>query len=139
MAKGSDRRQAPLKKSAGQSRSQAARPKESDLHAELRTFAASRPYGWTHGEWVELLSHLEAKGLDAGDPERIGRALERERLAIVLAEVAGMGPRRIDAVLERFETVWRLREASVDDIAALPNIPRALAERTLHTVRQKQF
>jgi hypothetical protein len=139
MAKASDRRQAPLKKSAGQSRSQAARPNASDLHMELRTFAAGRPYGWNHDEWVGLLSHLEAKGHDMGDPERIGHALERERLAIVLAEVAGMGSRRIEAMLTRFETVWRLREASVEDIAVLPNIPRALAERTLETVRRKQF
>jgi excinuclease ABC subunit C len=52
------------------------------------------------------------------------RALRSE-----LDDVAGIGPGRKRALLKRFGSVRRIREASVDDVAATPGISRDLAER----------
>jgi hypothetical protein len=131
MAKKSSRRPAPKYNDR--------RPAPQDLRIDLRKFVTSRPHGWNHDDWVALLAQLEARGYVIEQPERIGNELERERLRLVLASVAGMGPRRINAVVEHFATLWQLCQASVDDVAALPNIPRELAERALQTVRQQAF
>ena len=52
------------------------------------------------------------------------RALRSE-----LDEIAGIGPGRKKALLKRFGSVRRIREASIDDVAATPGISRDLAER----------
>jgi excinuclease ABC subunit C len=52
------------------------------------------------------------------------RALRSE-----LDEVPGIGSSRKKALLKRFGSVRRIREASVDDVAATPGITRPLAER----------
>jgi len=52
------------------------------------------------------------------------RALRSE-----LDEVAGIGPGRKKALLKRFGSVRRIREASLDEVAATPGISRELAER----------
>ena len=52
------------------------------------------------------------------------RALRSE-----LDEVAGIGPGRKRVLLKRFGSVRRIREASVDEVAATPGISRDLAER----------
>lgn len=104
------------------------------LAAALRGFAAERPGGWSHDDWLRLLHDLRERGLDVSDPDAVGRRLEAERLALVLGRVRGMGPRRVAAVVERFGTVWELRHAPVDEIAAVPNVPRALAERVREEV-----
>ncbi|HET7685743.1 MAG TPA: helix-hairpin-helix domain-containing protein, partial [Candidatus Limnocylindria bacterium] len=52
------------------------------------------------------------------------RALRSE-----LDEIAGVGPARKRALLKRFGSVRRIREASVEEVAATPGIPRELAER----------
>jgi excinuclease UvrABC nuclease subunit len=109
------------------------------LQMELRRFATSRPHGWNHDDWMALLTQLRSEGHDVEDAECVGNALERERLAVVLSGVPGLGPRRIDAIVNRFTTIWRLSQAEVTDLVALRTIPRSLAERTLDTVRQRQF
>jgi len=48
--------------------------------------------------------------------------------ASVLDDVEGLGPKRRKALMKRFGSFRRLRAASVDDIAAVPGIPRAVAE-----------
>lgn len=102
---------------------------EAQLLAELREFAAARPAGWDHDDWLNFVEHLRSKGYDTSDRDALGRALERERLAGTLATISGVGPRRVETLVERFETLWSLRHADVDEIAALPGIPRSLAER----------
>jgi excinuclease ABC subunit C len=58
------------------------------------------------------------------------RALRgRRALASVFDEVAGIGPARKKALLKQFGSVRRIREASVDEVAGTPGIPRDLAER----------
>ena len=52
------------------------------------------------------------------------RALRSE-----LDEIAGVGPGRKKALLKRFGSVRRIREASVEEVAATPGISRDLAER----------
>ncbi|MBA3689195.1 MAG: excinuclease ABC subunit UvrC [Chloroflexi bacterium] len=53
----------------------------------------------------------------------------RRALASVFDEVEGIGPARKKALLKRFGSVRRIREASVDEIAETPGIPREVAER----------
>ena len=52
------------------------------------------------------------------------RALRSE-----LDEIAGIGPGRKKALLKQFGSVRKIREASIDDVAATPGISRDLAER----------
>ena len=52
------------------------------------------------------------------------RALRSE-----LDDIEGIGPGRKKALLKRFGSVRRIREASVDEVAATPGISRDLAER----------
>ena len=52
------------------------------------------------------------------------RALRSE-----LDDIEGIGPGRKRALLKRFGSVRRIREASVDEVADTPGISRALAER----------
>jgi hypothetical protein len=105
------------------------------LQDDLRAFAAARPSGWDHADWLTFLDTLKERGHDTSVPERIGLELERERLAVVLAGIPGVGPRRVDALVRRFDTLWSARQASVDEIATVPGIPRALAERVGAAVR----
>ena len=46
-----------------------------------------------------------------------------------LDDIAGIGPGRKKALLKRFGSVRRIREASLDDVADTPGISRDLAER----------
>ncbi|HEX8697074.1 MAG TPA: helix-hairpin-helix domain-containing protein [Longimicrobium sp.] len=106
-----------------------------DLRADLRDFASARPEGWGHDDWVGFLEHLRGRGHDTSDADAIGLQLERERLAVVLERVQGMGPRRVQAVVERFDTYWSLARADVDQIAAVPGMNLALAEKVRQAVR----
>ncbi len=106
-----------------------------DLPRDLREFVAAHPEGWSHQEWDQLLGSLRDKGHDLGDSEKIGIELERERLRQRLQGMSGLGPRRIDALVGRFETLWSLQQASVDEIAQLPSIPRNVAERVREELR----
>jgi hypothetical protein len=105
------------------------RPKGPDLRADLREFVAARPGGWGHDDWIAFLDHLRERGHDTADADAIGLALERERLAAGLERIQGMGPRRVQAVVDRYETLYSACRADVDEIAALPGMNRALAEK----------
>ena len=48
--------------------------------------------------------------------------------ASALDEIPGVGPKRRKALLKAFGSVKRLREARVDEIAAVPGIPREVAQ-----------
>jgi excinuclease ABC subunit C len=52
----------------------------------------------------------------------------KKRLRSALDDIPGVGPSRRRALLAHFGSLKRVREASVDDLTALPGIPRALAE-----------
>lgn len=51
-----------------------------------------------------------------------------------LDEVPGIGPRRRKALLQRFGSVRALKDAPLDEIAAVPGMTRALAEKVLAAV-----
>lgn len=107
------------------------------MKERLREFVERHPDGWNHEEWTGLLAELEHSGADTIDPERVGRALERTRLEWELARrsVKGLGPKRSEALAERFGTLWRLRQASVDDVAQVPTINRSLAEKVVQAMQ----
>ena len=107
-----------------------------DLRRDLREFASTRPDGWSHDEWLRLLDSLRERGHDTSDSESIGRDLERERLALTLERVPGLGPKKVEAVADRFGTLWSLRQASAEEIASVPSIPRNLADRIVETVHK---
>jgi excinuclease ABC subunit C len=48
-----------------------------------------------------------------------------------LDDVPGIGPKRKKALLQEFGSLKRLREASVDEIAAVPGMNREVAQRVL--------
>ena len=100
-----------------------------DLGADLRQFVSDNPHGWGHGEWMGLLDQLRERGHSVDDTDQIGRSLERERLAATLEGVEGVGPQRVKSIVDRYETLWSLRQADVDDVAQSAKIPRPLAER----------
>jgi hypothetical protein len=141
MTKARSGRKAPRQRRSKQTErpdSETSSSEQARLQSVLRGFASNRPQGWSHDDWVTLLAHLTELGHDTAQPDRIGEVLERERLALVLAEIPGMGPRRIELLVSRFGTVWRLSQASVDEVATLPNVPRTLAARTLETIHQRR-
>lgn len=53
----------------------------------------------------------------------------RRALRSELDDIAGIGPGRKKALLKRFGSVRRIREASVEEVAGTPGISRDLAER----------
>jgi excinuclease ABC subunit C len=53
----------------------------------------------------------------------------KRALHSVFDEIPGIGPARKRALLRRFGSVRRIREASVEEVAETPGVTRALAER----------
>lgn len=53
---------------------------------------------------------------------------DKGMVASILDEVPGLGPKRKKLLLKRFGSVKRMREATLDDLAAVPGIPRQVAE-----------
>ncbi len=105
------------------------KPKGPDLREDLRAFVQAQPGGWRHEDWVAFLDHLAARGHDTRDPEAVGLLLERERLAARLEAVQGMGPRRVQTLVDRYETIWSAAHAGADELAALPGMNRSLGEK----------
>ena len=102
----------------------------------LRAFVEAHPDGWNHDEWLDLLRDLGEAGEDVSEPDDLGLELERTRLAWELRRraVPGLGPKRSEAIVERFGSVWRLRHASVEDVAGVPSINRDLAEKVVTAI-----
>ncbi len=59
----------------------------------------------------------------------------KNSLRSVLDEIPGIGPARKKALLQEFGSVEKLRHASPEEIAKLPGINQALAEKILHTIQ----
>lgn len=104
-------------------------PGGSGRSAELSRFVDEHPEGWEHRDWLGLLDRLRDQGHDTADQDAVGAELERERLSRSLARLPGVGPRRVQALATHFGTLWALRHTSADEIAAVPGVPRAVAER----------
>lgn len=100
-----------------------------DLRRDLRDFASARPEGWNHEDWLVFLESLRDRGHNVNDRDAIGLALERERLDLALCGIRGVGPRRRNALVEHFGTIWKLRNAEITDIVRIGSVPGAVAER----------
>lgn len=122
---------------ARQARGESMAKKNDKLHAELEAFVEEHPQGWGHTEWSDLLGRLSDRGFDVKDVDRIGLDLERARLSAELErrQIQGLGPKRREALAERFNTLWNLRQATTDEIEEIPTIPRAIAERIQEALR----
>jgi len=97
----------------------------------------THPNGWDHLSWLELVAELEAHGFDVADPDAVGVELEKRRLVWELERhrIRGLGPKRIQAIADRFGSLWKLRSADVDTLAEIRTIPAALAEKVVSTLR----
>lgn len=63
------------------------------------------------------------------------RAVRRKKgLASQLEEVPGIGPRRRQALLQHFGSIEAIRQASVDELAAVPGMTRKTAELVKETL-----
>ena len=49
-------------------------------------------------------------------------------VASILDDVPGLGPKRRKQLLKHFGSVKRMREASLEEIEAVPGIPKQVAE-----------
>jgi hypothetical protein len=108
------------------------------MEQHLNAFIETHPEGWDHFQWLGLLADLEENGFDVSDPTAIGYELESQRLAWELRrrDVPGLGPKRIDAVVEQFGTLWSLRHAAVEDFAEIKkSVPGKVAEKVVAAVR----
>lgn len=110
---------------------------ENGFRDRLRDFVAGHPDGWSHGEWLGLLAELSDDGVDTHDPDGIGLTLEYERVLLVLESlsVKGLGPKRREALADRFGTLWNLSHASVDELETLPSFHKGLAEKVHQALR----
>ena len=106
-----------------------------DLRTEARGFVSGRPQGWNHDEWLSFLDDLRQRGHNVEDRDAIGSLLERERLGVVLERVEGISAQRVRAIADRYGNVWRLKDASPEELAREAKIPQPLAERILESVR----
>jgi excinuclease ABC subunit C len=101
------------------------------ISQEIRQFVQAHPHGWIHDEWLGFLFHLSQNGVNTENEGAIGLALERERLTHTLGnmDLKGLGPKRREAIAARFGTLWNLMEASAEEIAQVPGVPRSLADQ----------
>jgi hypothetical protein len=108
-----------------------------DLQGNLRAFVQHHPHGWEHRDWEGLLHHLRGSGIDTSDTAGIGSQLEKARLTHALENsgVSGLGTSKLRSLVDRFGSVWQLREASVDDIAGVKGIDRSQAEQIRKALR----
>ena len=98
-----------------------ARPAGPDRPAGDVTGALPRPAAARRG--APLRDHLSPR--PAGRSGRSGRAFD---------DLPGVGPKRKRELLKVFGSIKRVREAPVEQIAAVPGIGRALAERIKATL-----
>lgn len=57
--------------------------------------------------------------------------------ASVLDDIEGVGPKRKKALVRHFGSIKRMREATADEIASVPGIPREVAEEIVAVLAQK--
>ena len=109
------------------------------LDSEVQVFVDEHPDGWSHADWDHFLFRLSARHVNVTDVDQIGARLEAARLRRVLltSGVDGLGPKRVDAIVEKFGSVWNLRQADPEQVASIPTIPRPLAEETLSRITMR--
>lgn len=101
------------------------------LQAELQGFAEAHVDGWNHEQWEMLLQSLRQKGIQTHDTDQIGLQLERERLALRLKRLSlkGLGPKRLDSIVDAFQTLWNLQQARPEELTEVKGVTPALANQ----------
>lgn len=106
--------------------------------AALRAFLDRHPGGWYHSDWERLVEDLRTRGLlpQEGE-ERVGTELEQTRVRQILQGlgVRGLGPKRRETVAEAYGHLWELRNASADELAALPGLNKRIAADVVAALR----
>ena len=62
----------------------------------------------------------------------------KRSLKSILDDIPGIGPKRRKALAQHFGTMARLRNATVEEIAVVPDIPRAVAETVYEFFQQEE-
>jgi len=62
----------------------------------------------------------------------------RRSLKSILDDIPGVGPKRRKALLQHFRTMARLRNATVDELAAVPGMTRGVAEAVYEYFQQEE-
>ena len=62
---------------------------------------------------------------------------KREKIGSELDEVEGLGPRRRRALLKHFGSLAGVRSASLEDLARVPGLPLAVAEKVFRNFQEK--
>lgn len=103
------------------------------LDTELKDFVGGHIHGWGHDDWDRLLHGLAAEGHDVSDRDFVGLRLERAHILATLErlELKGVGAKRRERLADHFPTLWKLRHASVEELAAVPTFHQSLA-KALH-------
>jgi len=103
------------------------------MSTRLTAFVESHPAGWNHDEWLALLADLGEGGTDVSNPDAIGAELEKTRVMWELRKrnVPGLGRKRMEAIVNRFGTVYDLHNATIEEMARVPGMNRGLAEKVL--------
>ena len=68
---------------------------------------------------------------------RSARRHRRDTLRSALAEIKGIGPKKISILYEKYKTIKNMKAASVEEIAALPGFNMKLAENVKEYITQK--
>ena len=86
----------------------------------INSFIETHPNGWNHTQWLDLLAELGQEGMDVSEPDVVGLELGRGRMAwaLRLHEVQGLGPKRVQALVDTYTTFWSLRQASCHTVFA---------------------
>jgi excinuclease ABC subunit C len=58
---------------------------------------------------------------------------DREAVTSLLTKVKGIGPSRLRALMNRFESVKEIQVAPLEDLEAIPGFPKELAEKLYET------
>nr|WP_086937906.1 excinuclease ABC subunit UvrC [Thaumasiovibrio occultus] len=84
---------------------------------------------------LHLIQHIRDESHNhaiAGHRAQRGKARKRS----VLEDIEGMGPKRRQAVLKHLGGLQELKRASVEEIAKVPGISQAMAEKIFHALQQ---
>lgn len=105
-----------------------------NLAAELQQFVSEHRDGWGDREWTTLLNRLHEQGHDLSSVDTIGLELEKQRLRARLsaANIPNLGPRRIDSIVSRYQTIWALKRQRIEDVAIDCKVTAEIAQMVIN-------
>ena len=91
----------------------------------------------THGEAFRLITRIQDEAHRFAITYHRGLHT-KGTISSVLSEIPGIGPRRENELIRRFEDIDALRKATEEEIAALPGFNRKAAEEVVRFLREGQ-